>query len=64
MISRPVPGAEATEPGSGWCHWHKGPSGTAVLVDVVEQGSSQGTDLYACAPCREQRCLTPYREHP
>ncbi|MFJ8852331.1 hypothetical protein [Streptomyces sp. NPDC102437] len=51
-----------TGPGLGWCHWHKGPSGTAVLVDVIEQGSGPGRQLYACAPCREQRRLTPYCE--
>ncbi|MFE7108377.1 hypothetical protein ACFU98_47535 [Streptomyces sp. NPDC057575] len=42
-----------------WCHWHKGPSGTAVLVDVIEQASGPGAGLYACAPCREQRGLVP-----
>lgn len=44
----------------GWCHWHKGPSETAVLVQVIEQGSGPGGSLYACAPCREQRGLAPY----
>lgn len=46
----------------GWCHWHQGPSGTAVLVRVIEQGSGPGAALYACAPCREQRRLTPFVE--
>ncbi|MFE3004258.1 MULTISPECIES: hypothetical protein [unclassified Streptomyces] len=53
--------AEAT---FGYCHWHKGPSGTAVMVQAVEQGSGPGAALYACAPCREQCDLTPYSEQP
>lgn len=46
-------------PDAGWCHWHKGPSETAVLVDAVERNSAPPIALYACAPCREQRGLTP-----
>ena len=46
----------------GWCHWHRGPSGTARLVQVIEQGSGPGASLYACGPCREQRGLVPYGE--
>ncbi|PWS43897.1 hypothetical protein DKT74_14250 [Streptomyces sp. ZEA17I] len=46
----------------GWCHWHKGPSGTAVLVQIIEQNSGPGVGLYACAPCREQRGLVTYSE--
>ncbi|MFJ3141416.1 hypothetical protein ACIPJM_02990 [Streptomyces halstedii] len=46
----------------GWCHWHKGPSGTAVLVTIIEQGSGPGAGLYACAPCRDQRGLLPVAE--
>ncbi|MEU2094388.1 hypothetical protein ABZ741_39155 [Streptomyces globisporus] len=48
----------------GWCHWHKGPSGTAVLIRIIEQGSGPGAMLYACAPCREQRRLAPLAEQP
>ncbi len=56
---------QSTEsPRSGWCHWHKGPSGTAVLVQVIEQNSGPGAALYACAPCREQRGLVPIAEQP
>jgi hypothetical protein len=44
----------------GWCHWHQGPSGTAVLIQVIEQGSGPGYALYACAPCREQRGLVAF----
>ncbi len=50
----------AAGPTFGYCHWHKGPSGTAVLVSIIEQGSGPGAGLYACAPCREQRGLIPY----
>ncbi|MFJ6319721.1 hypothetical protein ACIQJW_26925 [Streptomyces californicus] len=49
--------AGATYP---WCDWHKGPSGTAVLVDAIEQGSGPGVTRFACAPCREQRGLVPF----
>lgn len=46
---------------ANWCHWHKGPSETALLVDAVEPASGPGKPLYACAPCREQRGLAPLR---
>lgn len=45
--------------GPRWCHWHEGPSETAVLVDAIERNSAPPVPLYACAPCREQRGLTP-----
>ncbi|MFI5755604.1 hypothetical protein [Streptomyces sp. NPDC051569] len=45
-----------------WCDWHAGPSETAVLIDVIEQGSGPGITRFACAPCREQRGLTPYAD--
>ncbi|MET8478179.1 hypothetical protein ABZV68_13350 [Streptomyces clavifer] len=54
----------STGPGYGWCHWHEGGSGTAVLVRVIEQGSGPGATLYACAPCREQRGLVPFVDQP
>ncbi|MFF4662201.1 hypothetical protein [Streptomyces sp. NPDC001282] len=57
-----VPGPGSAE--SDWCDCHKGPSGTAVLIEIVEQGSGPGTVLYACALCREQRRLRPYGEQP
>lgn len=50
-----------TEPGYGWCHWHKGTSGTAVLIELVPRQSGPDYARYACAPCREQRGLTPYQ---
>ncbi|MFF9076400.1 hypothetical protein ACF1FX_08270 [Streptomyces sp. NPDC014646] len=59
---RPVPGPGTAE--TGWCHWHKGPSGTATLIEIVEQGSGPGAGVYACAPCREQRRLVPYSDQP
>ncbi|MBM9621811.1 hypothetical protein ACFQ60_17755 [Streptomyces zhihengii] len=57
---------ESTPPPTvfAWCHWHKGPSGTAVLIRIIEQGSGPGAALYACAPCREQRGLVPVDEQP
>ncbi|MFI9624849.1 hypothetical protein [Streptomyces sp. NPDC052042] len=61
MTAQPKP---AAPPGPGWCHWHKGPSGTAVLVCIIEQNSGPGIAQYACAPCREQRGLRPYDEQP
>lgn len=42
-----------------FCHYHRGPSETAVAVDVVEVGSGPGAFRFACKPCREQRRLTP-----
>ncbi|MFB7212686.1 hypothetical protein [Streptomyces sp. NPDC056255] len=44
---------------AGWCDWHKGPSGTAVLIGIVGEKSGPATSRYACAPCREQRGLRP-----
>jgi hypothetical protein len=49
---------------AGWCHWHKGPSQTAVLVDAIERISGPPARLYACTPCREQRGLTPLAGRP
>ena len=42
-----------------YCHWHEGPTSTAVLVNVIGYGR-YGLCEYACAPCREQRALVPY----
>ncbi|MFB7916641.1 hypothetical protein [Streptomyces sp. NPDC056061] len=61
MSVRPVPPEGA---GTCWCHWHEGPSGTAVLIEIIEQGSGPGHARYTCAPCREQRRLVPYDERP
>lgn len=51
------PSTPAADP-TAWCHWHKGPSGTARLVDVIDQSSAPGSPQYACAPCRDQHHLT------
>ncbi|MGY5069378.1 hypothetical protein [Streptomyces griseus] len=64
MRERTDVAAEGAEHAAGWCHWHKGPSGTAVLVHVIEQNSGPGAAFYACAPCREQRGLTPLSDQP
>jgi hypothetical protein len=48
-----------------WCHYHRGPSQTARLVRVIKSESGgPGGGLYACAPCREQRGLTPVADIP
>lgn len=47
-----------------WCHWHEGPSETAVLVAAHERNSGPPFPLYACAPCREQRGLVPLADRP
>lgn len=47
-----------------WCDWHKGPSGTAVIVDAIERNSAPPVALWACAPCREQRGLVPLADQP
>ena len=57
-----LPPTSTESPSYGWCDWHKGPSGTAVLVQVIEQSSGPGGGLYACAPCREQRGLVPFTD--
>lgn len=45
-----------------WCHWHMGSS--ALLIQYGERSSGPPVALYACAPCREQRGLTPLRDRP
>lgn len=58
ICTRPSGAADAGTDGS-WCHWHRGPSGTAEFIDFLERQSGPPISLYACAPCREQRSLTP-----
>jgi len=53
-----------TEPDYGYCAWHKGPTGTAVLIEMVERQSGPPYGRYVCAPCREQRGLVPYKKTP
>jgi hypothetical protein len=57
-------GSVSTAETRGWCHWHRGSSGTARLVQIIEQASGPGAGLYACAPCREQRGLVPVADIP
>ncbi|NJP70057.1 hypothetical protein [Streptomyces sp. C1-2] len=45
--------------GYAYCAWHRGLSQSAVLVQIIEQGSGPGAGLYACATCRAQHHLTP-----
>lgn len=56
--TRPSGAAEAGQ----FCHWHGGPSETAVAVKLVERNSGPPALLYACAPCREQRRLSPLEQ--
>lgn len=42
---------------SGRCDFHRGPSGTARLVELTEQDDGKLAARYACRPCREQRRL-------
>jgi hypothetical protein len=51
-------------PRYAYCHWHKGLSSSAVLVQIIEQQSGPGASLYACGPCRVQYRLTPVSEQP
>ncbi|MGW1352858.1 hypothetical protein ACWCQE_26850 [Streptomyces sp. NPDC002409] len=52
------------EAAPGWCHWHDGPSGTALLIDVIGEDSGPAFSRYACKPCREQRGLQPEGAQP
>ncbi|WP_051766162.1 hypothetical protein [Streptomyces sp. NRRL F-5135] len=60
-MTQPIDGAPDADP-HGWCHWHKGPSRSAELIEVIKSGPSVGYEMYACGPCREQRHLTPHVE--
>ncbi|MFI5987393.1 hypothetical protein ACIBEA_41820 [Streptomyces sp. NPDC051555] len=42
-----------------WCHWHAGSSSTALPIQYAAREDGTVVLLYACAPCREQRGLTP-----
>ncbi|NWF31278.1 hypothetical protein HW130_34495 [Streptomyces sp. PKU-EA00015] len=59
MDAHARPAGAADKGRSDWCHWHKGPSETARQVRLVERQSGSPLPLYACAPCREQRDLSP-----
>ncbi|MDX2939045.1 hypothetical protein [Streptomyces ipomoeae] len=48
-----------------WCNWHRGLSGTSLLVRVTEEGSGGENGMYyACASCRTQHGLTALAEQP
>jgi hypothetical protein len=55
-------GGADSPPGYTYCSWHENYSRSAVLVQIIEQGSAFGASLYACAACREQYGLTPVAE--
>ena len=55
--TRPSGAAEAGP--SDFCHYHGEPSETALPVKSVARNSGPDVLLYACAPCREQRNLSP-----
>ncbi|MEU2834843.1 hypothetical protein ABZ667_40470 [Streptomyces lavendulae] len=42
-----------------FCHWHRGPSGTARPIRFAGRTCGPPVLLYACAPCRDQRSLLP-----
>ncbi|MFJ9536622.1 hypothetical protein ACIRPX_05125 [Streptomyces sp. NPDC101225] len=46
------------------CAWHGAMSDTARLVQIIEQGSGPGANLFACAPCREVYRLAPIADQP
>ncbi|MDV7220627.1 hypothetical protein [Streptomyces prunicolor] len=48
----------------GWCAWHKGHAENVRLIDVHEQGSGVGGNLFACEPCRETHRLVPLADRP
>ena len=47
-----------------WCNWHKGLADTCLLIQVHEQATTFGGDLYACAKCRVKDRLTPLGDRP
>lgn len=63
-MAEPTHQTDSGNTARGWCHWHVGPSQTAVLVDAIERPSAAPFSLYACAPCREQRGLVPLADRP
>lgn len=48
----------------GWCAWHRGNAENVRLIDVHEQGSGPGGNLFACEPCREAHHLVPLADLP
>lgn len=48
----------------GWCAWHKAFSNTIRLVGAIEQGTGPGSNLFACANCRDTYHLVPLADQP
>ena len=65
MKSRDSQQAEPNTPTAyAWCSWHDGFAEGVRLIDVIEQGSGSGGNLFACEPCREIHRLVPYADRP
>ncbi|MEU7658709.1 hypothetical protein AB0B60_09530 [Streptomyces lincolnensis] len=48
----------------GWCAWHKGHAEDLRLIQIHEQGSGAGGNLFACGPCRQAHHLVPLADRP
>jgi hypothetical protein len=49
----------------GWCHWHRGYTWQARLIDWHLEGSGPGgRKYYACPDCREEHGLVPLADRP
>ena len=58
-------GQDADTSGSyAWCSWHRSFTNTARLIQVIEQGSGPGGNLFACANCRDIYRLVPLADQP
>lgn len=58
-MAKPIVHPSFLEPSYGWCDWHRGPSGSAVLMKIETREDGTERRLYACAPCRDARRLVP-----
>lgn len=56
-MANPTDATPASPGASHWCHWHRGPSATARVIQAIERMSGPPYPQLACAPCREQRGL-------
>lgn len=48
----------------GWCAWHQSYARGVRLIDVHEQGSGPGGNLFACHSCRVAYSLVPLADRP
>lgn len=48
----------------GWCSWHDGYAGGVRLIQVHEQGSGAGGNVFACGPCRTAHKLVAFADRP